>query len=137
MEKFIGIGILIFVFIIYRMIRFSKLHKNVEIWENEEEEYILDDDNTFESRIGERVKVENGQLPYSFHLLYKEYIFLGKYVFSEKLDDFSLQGFVLQFEVKKSIKEGHHEFEYKLQSLSKEQPKFYFYVQLKKNNPFM
>ncbi len=137
MEIFIGIGILIFVFFIYRMTRFSKHHKNVEIVENKEEEYILDDDNTFKSLIFDRVKVENGQLPYSFFLIYKKYTFSGEYVFSEKLDDFSLQGFVLQFEVLNSIKKGRHEFEYKLQSLSKEQPKFYFNVSLKKDNPFL
>ena len=137
MEIFTGIGILIFVFFIYRMIRFYKLHKNIVIFENKEEEYKLDDDNTFESLIGKRVKVENGQLPYSFFLMYKKYTFLGEYVYSEKLSDFSLQGFVLLFEASNSIKKGRFEFEYKVQSPSKEQAKFYFNVRLKKDNPFI
>lgn len=118
------------------MVRFSKLHKKVEILNNEENKYILNDDNTFESKIGE-VKVVDGQLVFEFFLLYKEYIFLGDYVYSEKLDDFSLQGFALQYDQINSVKQGTHEFEYKLQSLNKEQPKFYFYVGLKKDNPFV
>jgi hypothetical protein len=107
---FILVSILI-IFIIYRMRRFSKLHKEVGIVTHEDD--------------------------HKFFLVYKKYIFSGKYVFSEKLDDRSLQGFVLQFEVKNSIRTGNHEFEYKIQSFSKEQPKFYFFVSLKKDNPFI
>ena len=104
---------------------------NVEIVEHRDREHLLSaDKKTWKYKgFGEEIELDYGQIPHEFILLYKKYTFLGYYVFSEKLDDSALKGFVVQYEVKGSIKtDSSQEFEYKLQSLKKEQPKFYFGV---------
>lgn len=136
MNAYVVIGILLFLFIVYRMVKFHKSHGKVVIADNELSDIYINDDNTFETNYGKGQVLPNQQV-FEFILVYKEFYFIGHYVFSEKLDNFSLQGFALQFDQLKSLEKGCHEFEYKLQSLKEEQPKFYFFVGFKKDNPFI
>lgn len=109
--------------------------RNAEILKHEYEGRLLSSDKkafTLEVGGGGERPVEHGQFPYYFVIGYKKkHLLRGYYVFSEILDDSSLKGFVVQYEVKEGLvntREGFIDFEYKLQSLKKEQPKFYFLI---------
>ena len=107
--------------------------RNAEILKHEYHGSLLSGDKrAFSLNMGyeENRPVEPGQFPYYFVIGYKKkYLIRGYYVFSEMLDDSSLKGFVAQYEVRESLENTREvliDFEYKLQSFKKEQPKFYF-----------
>jgi len=118
--------------------------RNAEILrhENEGKIHLGQDNRSFSLNIrgirdirGNTVKrpIKGGQFPYYFVIRYKKkHLLRGCYVFSGMLDDSSLKGFVAQYEVKESLENTREvliDFEYKLQSFKKEQPKFYFILE--------
>jgi hypothetical protein len=134
--KFLIAIIILVAFIAYRMIKFSRKHNEVEIISHDPKHHLADDNGTVSFSGFENLHLAEGELPYFFFLVYKKYTLVGHYIFHEQLDEGSLKGMALQYEVQERLqKDKFVDFEMKISS--KEKARFYFLIGLEKDNPFL